>query len=754
MRRLLPLLLLACTPAGGTPAPTADVELVVDSNGWPHVFASSLRDAAFAQGYAIARERMPQLELFRRIANGELAEALGAVSAKFVESDVTMRTLGLRHVAAEMWERTAPGRSRELLEGYAAGVNRHLAELRDGRERVPRGAELLLGPRTRDWTPADSLAVLRLMELFLNFNADAEIERTLLLDRAGPELFEHLVRFDPPSRASTVPDFYAQVLTPLQRVLPPEDRLAVGTNAWAVSGARSKSGHALLANDPHLPLTSPSMLFGVHLVVTGGADALDVTGTAFPGVPGVVFGHNARVAWGICNAMLDQMDVYEETLVDDTVVFAGVQLPLERRVERIATGLGGFIDYTVEVVPHHGPILPVFEREGVPRARSGSSALSVRWVALQPTHEVDGLLALLYARDVAEARAAVKPIEAPGMAFVLADSAGDIGFQLVGKVPVRAAGARPAFVLPGDGSAEWVGWVQPEQLPWSGTRPFLAAANNDPAGVARDGDPFDAPVYLGYDFAEGFRAERIAERLGVLDGRATREDMEALQADTVMLAAKRFAPWFPQGPLREWDFDARADAVEPTMFHAWLWRLSEATLGDELEAIGMKLGARQKLIAVLAALESPDVSPLWDDVRTRGVVETRDDLLERVSRDLPRDRWGARHTLRFEPLLPHVALYLGQDVSFPPRGEPAFERGGGIETVDQGWPVMDGEDFHFTQGAARRLTVELTPDGPIAFDALPTPRSAELWRTNRSHALPRTRDELADEALTRTTLHP
>ncbi len=742
---MLTLGLAACSPAPSRPVPALRdrAEVVVDTNGWPHVYGSSLRDAALAQGYAAARERMPQLELFRRMANGELAEAFGAVSEQFVESDVTLRTLGLRRVADAMWAETPPGRSRDLLEGYADGVNAYLADLRDGRERVPRGAELLLGPRTREWKPADSLAVLRLMELFLNFNADAELERTRLLDRAGPELFAHLVSFAPPSRAATLPGFYDATLETLQRVLPKESRLATGTNAWAVSGALTASGHALLANDPHLPLTAPSTLWGLHLVVTGGPDALDVTGTAFPGVPGVVFGHNAHVAWGITNAMFDQMDVYEETLDGDTALFAGARFPLERRVERIATGLGGFRDVTVEVVPYHGPIL----------RREGSRAFSVRWVALQPTHEVDGLLALLYARDVEEARAAVKPIEAPGMAFVLADDHGDVAFQMVGRVPIRAPGARPAFVLPGTGEAEWVGWVSAEQLPHSGTRPFIVAANNDPAGLSTDGDPFDEAVYLGYDWAEGFRAERITQRLTGLAGRATREDMGALQADTVMLIAKRFAPFFPEGPLRAWDFDARAGAVEPTLFHAWLERLARATLGDELEQLGLTLGPRQRVLAVLAALERR-ASPLWDDVRTPGVVETRDQILARVARELPAVPWGDVHTVRFEPLLPHFALYVGADLSVPPRAEPAMGRGGGIETVDQAWPKLDGEDFTYGSGPARRLTVELTPDRPIAFDALPTAREVEQWKTNRAHALWRTREEVDANAEARLVLSP
>src|SRR5690606_29659570 len=119
-------------------------------------------------------------------------------------------------------------------------------------------------------------------------------------------------------------------------------------------------------------------------------------------------------------------------------------------------------------------------------------------------------------------------------------------------------------------------------------------------------------------------------------------------------------------------------------------------------------------------------SPLWDDVRTKGRVETRDDILARVATGLPAEPWGARHTVRFAPLLPHFALTLGLDESVPPKAEPAFARGGGIETVDKAWPEMQGENFAFRNGTTRRITLELTPEGPVAYDALPTRKTAEL----------------------------
>ncbi|MBK7864604.1 MAG: penicillin acylase family protein [Archangiaceae bacterium] len=854
--RALCLLTLAGCVASAPPseiegaAVNARTEVVTDEHGWPHVSATSLRDLGFAQGYAMARDRMAQLELFRRTANGRLAEVFGTVSSKFIESDVTMRTIGLRRMGQLLWERCDDRRMRELFEGYAAGVNQYLAQVRSGQVRAPRGSELLVGSMTPEWSPVDSLTVLRLMEMFLAFNADAEINRSLLRDRArvvfdeadpaeAPELaarrgfFAQVMQFAPPSPATTVPGFYAAgaktggrgrsrrapsvgasalALSSLRRVLPAQNRLGVGTNAWALSGASTASGHALLANDPHLPLIAPTILWGVHLVVSEGPDAMDVTGVAFAGVPGVVFGHNARVAWGITNAMFDQMDVYEETLTADAASFRGQWVPLEKRVEHIPNGLGGTLDVTVETVPHHGPILPVFEREGGLSKRTGTRAISVRWVAAEPSHEVEGLIALMLARDVREAEGAVRDIEVPGMGFVFADSAGDIAFRMTGKLPIRAPGAMtwdpvkrpdgtmPATVLPGTGEAEWVGWLDPDQLPHAapGTRAFIAAANNDPAGSSRDGNPFDERVYLGYDWSEGFRAERLTQRLGELVGTATRADMEALQADVTVLAARRFMPYLVDhsgaseelaARLRGWDLRATEASVEAAVFHAWLARLLDFSLSDEVEALGDTRGVvpvlapGTRMTALAALLENAD-SPLWDDLTTPGITETRDAVMARAltaaladlekltgSADVAKWRWGPLHTVRFDSVIPHFSLSLGADLSVPPHGEPAFARGGGIDTVDQGWPVLQDERgrpapvFAYTQGPARRLSIELTPDGPVAFDALPGGESgdlgsshfrdeAELWRTNRSHPLWRTRAEIDAHAEARTVFTP
>ena len=282
------------------------------------------------------------------------------------------------------------------------------------------------------------------MEMFLAFNADAEINRSLLRDRARV-VFERRTRSSrpsspraagssprwcgslrrrrlrrcptstpearasPPRRQRPVPAAAPRVgssaaaLASLRRVLPASNRLGVGTNAWAISGAHTARGHALLANDPHLPLIAATILWGVHFAVTEGPDALDVTGVAFPGVPGVVFGHNPHLAWGITNAMFDQMDVYEETIVDGRSVSRPAGAARDPgRAHSHRAGWGARRDGRDGAAPRADSA--GVRARGRAAAAPSSRALSVRWVAAEPSHEVDGLIALMCAGDYARRR--------------------------------------------------------------------------------------------------------------------------------------------------------------------------------------------------------------------------------------------------------------------------------------------------------------------------------------------------------------
>ncbi len=731
------------------------VDVVYDAMGWPHIYATSLRDAALVQGYVMARDRMPQMEMLRRVASGTLAERFGALvsNSSLVDRDLAARVLGLRRAATEMWAATPPGRERTLLEYYARGVNRYLGEVRDGAVSLPSETALVIDQSTPDWDPVDSLVIGRYQSYSLSYDANDDIESSLLAERAARVFgmadaamqparaarrgfLADAVRWAPQSPVAVVPDFLPRPMGMMSTYRPDVERPSIGarlagstasfrrlsrelaefwgdesrgSNNWVVHPSASTTGHALLANDPHLSLTSPAIWWGSHLTVTRGADALDVAGTTFPGIPGVIIGFTPRLAWGVTTAGYDVTDVYAETVTPgsngqpDTVRFNGMQVPIVVREEAVNTGAGMYMA-RFEYVPHHGPIIPEI-RNGRLVPRTGTRALSIKWTGHQPTTELQAFFGLAYARTAAEGKAAVDAFGVGAQNFVIADVDGNVEYSSHANIPIRAAGAltwsptrpegtHPCAILPGTGEAEWTGNVANNNIPQatlSATRPVLATANNDQAGVTFDGNPFDSPVYLGCYYPSGWRAERITTRLRALNNHVTLDDMKSIQADAQVEAGARFRPFLMQAMQRlemewatpgsqrdlaalatsarprqerlrdaarrimEWSLDSpsgfemgatdaqRRDSVATTLFHAWLGQVVRNAFDDELAALneGQSDGVGiDRLRVALYLLEHPmdastrdmstSQSVLWDDMTTADVSETRDLILARA----------------------------------------------------------------------------------------------------------------------------
>lgn len=787
------------------PALEAPVDVAVDRHGWAHIRATTLRDATYVQGYLQARERMAQMDILRRLASGTLGEAFGVVAPAAIGQDLSFRVLGLRRAATAMWAQLQSGsdvRTRNALTAFTAGVNQYLREVRAASVEVPPNTELVVGPSTPDWTEVDSLVIGRYQSYSLSYSADTEIANSQLLDRvrttfgmadptmeparyARRAMGEDVLLWRPPSDAAVVPDFFparsgmAQTFRPdVQRPLVAasvydratpflrhvRDGLSVwgdasrGSNNWVVTPGVTSGGRPLLANDPHLALRAPAIWWGTHLTVTGGPDAVDVAGTTFPGVPGVVIGFNQRIAWGVTTAYYDVTDVYQETITPgvggapDTVLFNGRQVPIEIVTEQVPDGAGGSVEARIEVVPHHGPIVPEIVNNRIVR-RTAPRALSIRWTGHRPTNEFGTFLGLAYARNVDEARAAVAGFGVGAQNFVFADVDGGTGYASSAVIPLREAGAltwrldnptgtNPCTVLPGTGGAEWTGTVPAEQIPHatgSATRPFVVTGNNDQTGQTRDGNPFDATVYLGCGYASGWRAERITQRLTALGSRMTVEDMQSVQGDHTVLAGGRFRPhlmaafarleqeWMAPGThadlralatatqpraarlrdaamrVQAWSLDGadgseanatdaqKRDSVATSIFHAWLSRSLRGTFDDE-RALIMNSGF-DSIRALLHLLEHPadlrtrdasGQSVLWDDIATTDATESRDLILLRSLDEALTDLERLTTTPEMDrwlwgPLhtVRFTSLIPGTDatLSIPPTGDGTFPRG-------------------------------------------------------------------------------
>lgn len=588
------------------------VDAVRDEWGRTHIYATTVHDAMLAQGYLVARDRHLQLDFYRRVASGRLAEVLGALDPSLVEMDIGFRQLGLHRVAKEIYERS-DGEARAILEAYASGVSQLYAELQAGTRAFPEGIQFYEPQHLTPWEPADCLTMGRLQSWLLSYEDDTpnqelldDLQATFRGDDADPAVAlragieRDYLRFGPPDHATVIPSLddvgvrslelvparrapvaaaalargerYRAALERARRWFAPSDDF--GSNNWAIAGVRSKSGRALLASDPHLSLSSPAVFWPVAIHVAhrppagppdGGPPPRDlhVNGLAFAGIPGVILGHNENVAWGATVTGYDVTDIYAEELTSDgsAVVFEGREVALETVEERILDGNGGEVIYPLQIVPHHGPIVPTIVGGQVQPPDPAVGALSVRWTGFEPTADLDAITGLMYAADVDEARAALEAFAVGSQNWMLADTSGNILWTSHSLVPYRDeaalawhpetySGLLPCLVLPGDGTAEWKGYWADDAVPWAKNpgAGYLATANNDQVGGTLDNDPSNdrqrdgKSGYLACAFDPGFRQGRIQERIEGHGAPLDLDDLAAIQGDHRSPLGARLVP--------------------------------------------------------------------------------------------------------------------------------------------------------------------------------------------------------------------
>jgi penicillin amidase len=578
---------------------SAPVEVIRDTRGFPHVYGASTEDVLRAEGYLVAQDRFPQMELLRRSVLGTLAAAVGNVAPETIESDRNARIHGYARLGQAAYDSIpADDETRRALDAFADGVNQYVDALREGRADLPHGTELvnlfILTSAFDPWEPADVLALARFQAASLHEYSQYEIQRTRALQMANATFsatspdpryasrvgaFTDLAGFAPSWDTFTIdgfPDTSSPLLpgahpihplrpeavdVPLPSVAQLDRALAFferdtmrrrwfgeqrpGSNDWVVDAG----DHALLANDPHLSLLSPPLWWLAHLDTARAGGDLGVMGVTLAGLPGVILGFTDHLAWGATVTTYDVTDEYTETIAagtgggPDTVLFNGAQVPIETIHEIIHVAGGDDIDLAIEVVPHHGIILP--------DTRDATSAISVRWAAVEPSNELATFLGFMRAQNVDDGFAALEHMEALTLNWVLADSSGRIGWSTHSRVPVRDPractfrlnadgsidGISPDFVLPGTGEYEWVSELTSDELPHAvdPASGYLATANADPVGVTADGNPCNDAFYLGGgEYVPGERVRRIAQGLDTVLARGTPtvEDMMTIQAST------------------------------------------------------------------------------------------------------------------------------------------------------------------------------------------------------------------------------
>ena len=650
----------------------SQVEVYRDSWGVPHIYASNPHDLFFAQGYVHAQDRFWQMEFWRRIGSGRLAEILGESA---LENDRFIRTVGWRRTAAQELEQL-DDQMRAVLEAYAEGVNAYISTHR-GRLGLEFTILGLTGVKfdPEPWTPLNTLTWAKVMAWDLGGNRGDELLRAHVAARLGasaigavapPYPDDHPVIVPHPLTGATlkaVPesafDFY---------VLGKKEE-GIGSNSWVIAGNRTETGMPLLANDPHLGIQMPSIWYeiGLHCDPVGLDCPYNVVGASFASTPGVIIGHNDHIAWGVTNLGPDVQDLFIERVNPENpnqYEYQGQWLDMEVIREEIRVA-GEEEPVVVNVrLTHHGPIIN--DVVGGPEEdwTFGWQPLALSWTALQPGTLMRSVLLLDKAANWDEFREALSYWDAPSQNFVYADVEGNIGYQAPGRIPIRASGDGSMPVPGWTGEYEWVDYVPFDELPRAFNPPegYIVTANNAVVGP-------DFPYFISMDWAPGYRARRIVELIEA-DPSLSLADIQAIQGDNSPVYAQDVLPYLlilsSDAPrlvealelLRNWDGRAVRDSAGAALFEAFRLHLIDLTFGDEL---GERLLRRARSTAgvALIGLLADEASPWFDDVTTPQ-VETRDDILlqaleeaveeltETLGRNMARWRWGDIHTATFE----------------------------------------------------------------------------------------------------------
>ncbi|MBZ5534334.1 MAG: penicillin acylase family protein [Acidobacteriia bacterium] len=722
-RRSLPQLDGAVT----VPGLGAPVTVYRDAIGVPHIFAQSTEDVAFVQGYVTAQDRLWQMDMFRRNALGELSEVLGEPTLRLDEDHCR---LGFREAASRTLEEIDPD-SRRILDRYAEGVN---AFMRTHLERLPIEFRILRY-RPRPWNSRDSLSIALMMAETLNHTWERDIFRARLLEKYGPEILKDLypthskyeiplVGMDTTGQGDTAslsslsfenkslntaqsPDMnstpiHSRELFSWMALLwawAPERSqesvvsflthwndagadFLVGSNNWVVSGEHTATGKPLLANDPHLAHSIPSIWYQTHLRTP----QLNVIGVSLPGAPSIIIGHNEHIAWGMTNLNPDVQDVYAEQFDSDqgTKYLAnGVWVEAEIRNETIK--IKGRPDKTLPVlVTRHGPVV----------RRMGQTGFALRWTAIEPHGIGFPFLRLNSAANWAEFTTALKDFLGPTQNFVYADKEGNIGFYDAGKIPIRRGGFGNVTVPGNSDQYDWVGYIPFDELPHLFNPPegIIATANQRITG-----DSY--PYFITSDWEEPYRFARIHQLLSS-GARFTGDDFLHIQGDVYSEANKVLADWVIRASdhvvpgdavtkvaiehLKSGDFLSTPKDIETTLVEYLRTHLQETllkgALGEEWRDYrsGMKSIFLENQLTERSTRWLPREYKNYDDLLVRSLEQVCHHLQSVYgSADVSAWVWGRRYPLLFRHVLGRI-WPLDQILNVGP-----FEQPGTKQTVKQ-----------------------------------------------------------------------
>jgi penicillin G amidase len=695
----------------------APVEITRDPHGIPHIYAETDTDALFGLGYAHAQDRLWQMEMNRRTGAGRLSEIVGAAA---LSTDKFLRTLGVYRVVEEAWP-TYEAEVRGVFDAYTAGVNAYL-ETRTG----PLPPEfVILGHTPEPWRPEDSLVWLKMMAWDLGQNFHEELTRARLASRLSPtQIAEFLPPYpgEGPNLIDNLPQlaklYNRAKVTQLAQALPEAPPTGIGSNNWVIDGSRTGTGKPLLANDPHLGLSAPSVWYFAHMSVAG----RNVIGATLPGVPAVVLGRNDRIAWGFTNTGPDVQDLFMEKL--DPQKPGHYQSPagsLEFATRREVIRVKDAPDVPITVrESRHGPVISDATDLGIP----DDIVMALAWTALLPGDRTPASATkMMRAENWGDFVEALRDYHLPQQNIVYADVDGNIGYYAPGKVPIRhpsntLRGLAPA---PGwDPTYDWIGFIPFEGLPqrYNPAGGVIATANHK---IVSD----DYPYFITSGWAKPYRARRIKTLLGT-EKRHSIDTFKTIQADVRSVVVRDLLPLmiglaqdqsdagYVLSRLRAWDGTMSAGAAEPLIFAAWYRQLTRHIYQDELGDLFAGLWKMRPLF-VRNVLSDESGQSRWCDDGTTDQIESCAsqvsaaldaaiaELQAEHGSDMANWHWGEAHTAysAHQPFGRHPWLSKVFDISVPSPG--------GSYTVNAGvHRIKNQAPYRNTHSASLRAIYDLS----------------------------------------------
>ncbi|MFH8772102.1 penicillin acylase family protein [Streptomyces sp. NPDC017958] len=624
------------------------VDVKRDGNGIPQIYASSDEDLFMAQGFVQAQDRFYEMDVRRHMTSGRLSEMFGKGQVK---NDEFLRTLGWDRIAKEEYDTKLSDSTKKYLDAYAKGVNAYL-QGKDGKDISLEYAALGF---TNDyepakWTPVDSVSWLKAMAWDLRGNMQDEIDRALMTSRLGPQQIEDLYPEYPYSRnkpivqegqysdvaktfqqggatngsqgatgttgsstSSTAGSALTSQLAGLYKVLGDVPTAVgvngqgIGSNSWVVAGKYTITGKPLLANDPHLSASLPSVWYqmGLHCRTVSSKCQYDVTGYTFAGMPGVIIGHNAGIAWGMTNSGVDVTDLYLEKLSGNGYLYDGKVRPFKSREETIKVAGGKSKTIVVRQTADGMPLLSDRDDELVQVGRKAAVntaapdrgdgyGIALRWTALDPGTSMDAVFALDKAANWSDFRSAAALFDVPSQNLVYASTDNHIGYTLPGRIPTRSSVDDGSIPAPGWNSKyRWTGFIKQDELPYEydPARGYIVTANQ--AVVDKDKYPYTLTTDWGY----GARSQRITDLIESKikgTGKISTDDMRQMQLDNSSEIAKLLVPKLlkinlddknvreAQKLLEGWDYTQDADSAAAAYFNS-VWRnILKLAFGNKL----------------------------------------------------------------------------------------------------------------------------------------------------------------------------